>query len=55
MESQRYNIVDKDWRRVMKNANANPEVCALMKASADISNTLELHSHRDCVFELLFS
>ncbi|XP_053845413.1 dynein axonemal heavy chain 1 [Vidua macroura] len=29
VESQRYNIVDKDWRRVMKSANANPEVISL--------------------------
>ncbi|NWH35887.1 DYH1 protein, partial [Chloropsis hardwickii] len=29
VESQRYNTVDKDWRRVMKNANANPEVISL--------------------------
>ncbi|RMC00001.1 hypothetical protein DUI87_23409 [Hirundo rustica rustica] len=29
VESQRYSIVDKDWRRVMKNANANPEVISL--------------------------
>ncbi|XP_023791251.1 dynein heavy chain 1, axonemal [Cyanistes caeruleus] len=29
VESQRYNTVDKDWRHVMKKANANPEVITL--------------------------
>ncbi|NXM42418.1 DYH1 protein, partial [Gymnorhina tibicen] len=29
VESQRYNNMDKDWRRIMKNANANPEVISL--------------------------
>ncbi|NWV36400.1 DYH1 protein, partial [Grantiella picta] len=29
IESQRYNTVDKDWRHIMKKANANPEVISL--------------------------
>ncbi|NWT16478.1 DYH1 protein, partial [Vireo altiloquus] len=29
VESQRYSTVDKDWRQVMKSANANPEVISL--------------------------
>uniref|UniRef100_A0A8C5T8B7 Dynein axonemal heavy chain 1 n=1 Tax=Malurus cyaneus samueli TaxID=2593467 RepID=A0A8C5T8B7_9PASS len=40
VESQRYNVVDKDWRHIMKKANANPEVCALMKASLQNCNQL---------------
>uniref|UniRef100_A0A8C3K7K0 Dynein axonemal heavy chain 1 n=1 Tax=Calidris pygmaea TaxID=425635 RepID=A0A8C3K7K0_9CHAR len=35
LESQRYQAVDKDWRNIMKNANENPEVCALMKAKCN--------------------
>uniref|UniRef100_A0A8B9MD76 Dynein axonemal heavy chain 1 n=1 Tax=Accipiter nisus TaxID=211598 RepID=A0A8B9MD76_9AVES len=35
LESQRYQTMDKDWRNIMKNANENPEVCALMKASIE--------------------
>uniref|UniRef100_A0A8C3UWY6 Dynein axonemal heavy chain 1 n=1 Tax=Catharus ustulatus TaxID=91951 RepID=A0A8C3UWY6_CATUS len=39
VESQRYNIVDKDWRRVMKNANANPE---LLEKLQNCNKLLEL-------------
>uniref|UniRef100_A0A8C0VRC6 Dynein axonemal heavy chain 1 n=1 Tax=Cyanistes caeruleus TaxID=156563 RepID=A0A8C0VRC6_CYACU len=42
VESQRYNTVDKDWRHVMKKANANPEVCALMKKLQNCNKLLEL-------------
>uniref|UniRef100_A0A803WD55 Dynein axonemal heavy chain 1 n=1 Tax=Ficedula albicollis TaxID=59894 RepID=A0A803WD55_FICAL len=42
VESQRYNIVDKDWRRVMKNANANPEVCAFLKLLEKLQNCNKL-------------
>uniref|UniRef100_A0A8C3ERS2 Dynein axonemal heavy chain 1 n=1 Tax=Corvus moneduloides TaxID=1196302 RepID=A0A8C3ERS2_CORMO len=42
VESQRYNTVDKDWRHVMKNANANPEVCALMKLLEKLQNCNKL-------------
>uniref|UniRef100_A0A8C3XBZ8 Dynein axonemal heavy chain 1 n=1 Tax=Cyanoderma ruficeps TaxID=181631 RepID=A0A8C3XBZ8_9PASS len=48
VESQRYSIVDKDWRRVMKNANANPEVISLcpdpelLEKLQNCNNLLEL-------------
>uniref|UniRef100_A0A8C0VUI2 Dynein axonemal heavy chain 1 n=1 Tax=Cyanistes caeruleus TaxID=156563 RepID=A0A8C0VUI2_CYACU len=42
VESQRYNTVDKDWRHVMKKANANPEVCALMKLLEKLQNCNKL-------------
>uniref|UniRef100_A0A8C3EP56 Dynein axonemal heavy chain 1 n=1 Tax=Corvus moneduloides TaxID=1196302 RepID=A0A8C3EP56_CORMO len=39
VESQRYNTVDKDWRHVMKNANANPE---LLEKLQNCNKLLEL-------------
>jgi len=41
--------MDREWRNIMKNANENPEVCALMKASAGIPDSLELCSQKDCL------
>jgi len=32
VESERFQVVDTDWRIIMKNANENPEVSALIKA-----------------------
>uniref|UniRef100_A0A8C0ZKQ1 Dynein axonemal heavy chain 1 n=1 Tax=Cyanistes caeruleus TaxID=156563 RepID=A0A8C0ZKQ1_CYACU len=39
VESQRYNTVDKDWRHVMKKANANPE---LLEKLQNCNKLLEL-------------
>uniref|UniRef100_A0A8C2TLH0 Dynein axonemal heavy chain 1 n=1 Tax=Coturnix japonica TaxID=93934 RepID=A0A8C2TLH0_COTJA len=39
-ESERFDVVDKDWRIVMKKANENPEVSALIKAHLKKCNKL---------------
>lgn len=54
LESQRYQDMDTEWRNIMKNANENPEVRVLMKASAGIPTSLELCSHKNCLWVVAF-